>query len=250
MSIHNNKKDRREKPSGNQNVWIYGRHAADAALNNPARKILRIVATQNMLAEWPELNKKKIPIETKDIKAMDLMFSGATHQGIALEARQLPDVAIEDIFEGLNEIKRVIVLDQVTDPHNVGAILRSAAAFNVGAVIMTKDNSPSESTALAKAASGALEVVPLVKVTNLAAAMKTLKEKDFWCVGLAGDAKTEISKMPDYDKVALIFGAEGVGLRRLTAENCDLLVKLPISDKVESLNVSNAAAIALYQLSL
>ncbi len=142
----------------------------------------------------------------------------------------------------------VLLLDQVTDPHNVGAILRSAAAFDVGAVIVTDRNAPQESGVMAKAASGALEVVPLIAVTNLVQAIETLKKSGYWIAGLDGAARKAIHEAKLDNKTALVLGAEGAGLRRLTTEHCDFLVKLPISDKMESLNVSNAAAVAMYEL--
>lgn len=138
----------------------------------------------------------------------------------------------------------------MTDPHNVGAVLRSAAAFDASAVILTDRNAPEATGTLAKSASGALELVPLITVSNLTRAMKTLKDLGFWCVGLDGRAPSTLRETSLPDKIALVMGSEGFGLRRLTAENCDYTVKLPISERVESLNVSNAAAIALYEMSL
>ena len=140
------------------------------------------------------------------------------------------------------------MLDQITDPHNVGAILRSAAAFDVGAVIATDRNAPTESGVMAKAASGALEVVPLITVTNLVQAIEKIKKAGYWIAGMDGNAKQTIAEAKLDRKTALVLGAEGSGLRRLTAEHCDYLVKLPMSGRIESLNVSNAAAVALYEL--
>lgn len=172
------------------------------------------------------------------------------HQGIAVLAEHLESPGIEDIgrLAQNRDHAVVMVLDQVTDPHNVGAILRSAAAFGALAVVVTDRHSPEETGTLAKSASGALEVMPLVRVTNMVRALEQLKEAGFWTAGLAGEATQTLAQAKLSGKIALVMGAEGEGLRRLTREHCDHLVKLPMSDLVESLNVSNAAAISLYEL--
>ncbi len=171
----------------------------------------------------------------------------AVHQGLAVEVGKLEEIALEEV--DFSNIRLVAVLDQVTDPHNAGAILRSAAAFDVGAVIVPKHGSASETATMAKAASGALDLVPLVTVNNLARSLEELKEMGFWIIGLDGEAITDIQQMPAYEKIVLVLGSEGKGLRRLTGELCDLLVKIPIHGRMESLNVSNAAAVAFYALS-
>ncbi|NBX03317.1 MAG: 23S rRNA (guanosine(2251)-2'-O)-methyltransferase RlmB [Alphaproteobacteria bacterium] len=213
------------------------------------RKIKRVLVTKNAREEIGEkvFAGLKNVVTTEGQKLESMLPPNSVHQGIVVEAEPLSQPSLSDwLAEGLN--KPVLLLDQVTDPHNVGAILRSAAAFDAGCVILTDRNAPTESGVMAKSASGALEIVPLITVTNLVQAMETVKKAGYWTAGLDGEAKQNIADAKLDAKTALICGAEGKGLRRLTAEHCDFLVKLPMSGKMESLNVSNAAAIALYDL--
>jgi len=239
----NNRKDIKSPNS----LWLYGKHPVIAALKNKRRQIKKILITENVKKELSQnIAGLESIIEIVRPSEIDKFLpEGAVHQGIACEASPLDDVALEEIIES----NTLIMLDQVTDPHNVGAVLRSAAAFGAGAVILPYDNSPSQSTIMAKSASGAMEIVPLVKVNNLASTMDYLKKQNYWLIGLDGDAKTNIGEIPAYEKIVLVLGAEGKGLRRLTSDKCDLLVKIPMTGAVESLNVSNAAAVALYELS-
>jgi 23S rRNA (guanosine2251-2'-O)-methyltransferase len=184
-------------------------------------------------------------MEAKDFAATVGAGSDAVHQGLALMVAPLEPVFLDEVLRGDQPL---LVLDQVTDPHNLGAMLRSAAAFNAAAVILTKDHSAPETAVVAKAASGGLDIVPRVVVTNLASALREIKEAGYWVAGLSGDAKQTIREAKLNRKTALVLGAEGKGLRRLTAESCDVLVRLPMSERMESLNVSNAAAIALYSV--
>lgn len=175
-----------------------------------------------------------------------LVPSDAPHQGVVIEVEPLEDEWLGDILAAAPERATLLVLDQVTDPHNVGAILRSAAAFGVIGIVTQDRHSPPEGGALAKAASGALERVPWVRVVNLARALEEIAQAGFWRIGLAGDADTDLATALGPPRVALVLGAEGPGLRHNTRDHCDALARLPISDAVESLNVSNAAAVALY----
>jgi 23S rRNA (guanosine2251-2'-O)-methyltransferase len=180
-----------------------------------------------------------------------LLPEGAVHQGVALAAEPLAEPALEDICEAKpadGKRRVILLLDQVSDPRNVGAILRSAAAFDALGLVTTERHAAPVTGVLAKAASGALETVPLVTVTNLARALDDLADFGFWRVGLDGHGTTDLSDAVPGQDIALVLGAEGAGLRRLTREKCDLIARLPISDKVESLNVSAAAAVALYEL--
>ena len=176
-----------------------------------------------------------------------LVAHDAPHQGLVLECEPLADLHLADVLDAqLNQ--PLVVLDQVTDPHNVGAILRSAAAFGAAALITQDRHAPPEGGALAKAASGALEIVPWVRVVNLARALEDIAEAGYWRIGMAGEAEAEFAAALPTGPVALVLGAEGEGLRHNIAVHCDALARLPMSGAIESLNVSNAAAIALYAI--
>jgi 23S rRNA (guanosine2251-2'-O)-methyltransferase len=239
--------------------WIYGRHAVRAALGNPARRLRRLVATAETAAEaraWLKDAKARFlseaAVETLDRARLEaLLPEGAVHQGVALQGEPLPPAFLEDVLAELSpatEAAVVVVLDQVSDPHNVGAVLRSAAAFGARAVVLPEHGTPPSTAVLAKAASGALEQVPLVRVTNLARALDKLKEAGFWCVGLEETGEKLLTELDLAGRVALVLGAEGEGLRRLPRERCDFLARLPTRDPLASLNVSNAAAVALYEV--
>ncbi|MEQ9449112.1 MAG: 23S rRNA (guanosine(2251)-2'-O)-methyltransferase RlmB [Rhodospirillaceae bacterium] len=235
-------------------LWIYGHHAVAAALANPERRILRLAATLDAAAKLesdaavPREALKHIgaPARRSDIDA--LLGEGAVHQGVAVLTRPLA-YALEGVVEQLaaKPDACVVVLDRVTDPHNTGAILRSAAAFGAGAVIAPDRHAPEETGAMAKAASGALDRVRYVKTVNLVRALEQLKAAGFWLVGLAADTDAPLSSVDLSGRIALVLGAEGEGLRRLVREHCDHMAVLPMSGEMESLNVSNAAAVALYE---
>lgn len=225
---------------------LYGRHAVTAALANPDRVIRKIWGTRETLnaMELPPV----LPIVYADGADLGRMVPGdAPHQGIVAEVEALEDVWLGDALEAGQDDKRpVLVLDQVTDPHNVGAILRSAAAFDALCIVTQDRHAPPESGALARAASGALEIVPWVRVVNLARALDEIAEANYWRIGLDGTASITLGEAIGDSRVALVLGAEGEGLRQNSMAHCDILAKLPISPRMESLNVSNAAAIALY----
>ncbi len=267
-SDRGDKKGRRKPASGSRNAesplpaggppLLYGKHAVFNALANPQRRIQRLLLTQEARDSQQDdiseaLDKGEhgnIEISCLDRRSLEERLPpGAVHQGMALEAEPLPTKHIEDIIKQCkNDPKAaIVILDQATDPHNIGAILRSAAAFGAAAVVVQDRNAPDITGTMAKAASGALERVALVRTTNLARAMEKAKAAGFWCIGLDGTATQTIAEADLDGRVALVLGAEGSGLRRLTRENCDLLVKVPMTGAVESLNLSNAAAIALYE---
>jgi len=228
---------------------LWGRHAVAAALDNPDRKILRAWATRDAAAlmQFPA----DIPVTLADVADLGRLVPGdAPHQGVVIEAEPLDDAWLDDILSGSPERAVLLVLDQVTDPHNIGAILRSAAAFGAIGIVTQDRHSPPESGVVAKAASGTLERVPWVRVVNLARALEEIAEAGFWRIGLTGDAETELKEALGPPRVALVLGAEGAGLRHNTRDHCDAVARLPITDAVESLNVSNAAAVALYAASL
>lgn len=228
-----------------QRPRLWGRHAVAAALDNPNRRVLKAWATRDSAGfmRFP----KDVPVTLADVADLGrLVPADAPHQGVVIEVEPLGDVWLDEIVAGAGNRAVLLVLDQVTDPHNVGAILRSAAAFGAVGIVTQDRHSPPESGALAKAASGALETTPWVRAVNLARALEEIAEAGFWRIGLTGDADTELKEALGPERVALVLGAEGPGLRPNTREHCDSLARLPITSAVESLNVSNAAAVALY----
>jgi 23S rRNA (guanosine2251-2'-O)-methyltransferase len=237
------KKSHQHGTPGRPRLW--GRHAVAAALDNPQRRVIKAWATRDA-AEFMQF-PGDVPLTFADVADLGrLVPADAPHQGVVVEVEPLDEVWLDQVLGGADEKAVLLVLDQVTDPHNVGAILRSAAAFGAIAMVTQDRHSPPESGALARAASGALEVVPWVRVVNLARALEEIAEADFWRIGLAGDAETLLKDALGPSRIGLVLGAEGAGLRSNTREHCDALARLPISGAVESLNVSNAAAVALY----
>lgn len=229
---------------------IYGRHAVLAALENQQRRCHRLyLAGTTDEAVGRAVSQTKVTIEACSHGQLAARLPReATSQGLALEVEPLGERFLDEFRPKENRKNLIVVLDQVTDPHNVGAIFRSAAAFGVAAIVTQDRHSPPEGGALAKAASGALDLVPWVRVKNLSRALDDLSGMDYWRLGLDGAADKTISEVDMGDNLVLVLGAEGKGLRPLTSEHCDLLAKIPISGAIGSLNVSNAAAVALYQL--
>ena len=224
-------------------VILYGWHPVKAALENPARRILRLFATENAVHRLAE-ERVPLRVEPEVVRPQTIaerLSPDALHQGLLVEADPLPSPALEDIPEGI-----VLLLDQITDPHNVGAIARSAAAFSVAAIVTTARHSPEATGVLAKAASGALEYVPLVTVQNLARALASLKERDYHVIGLDSSGAKDFAAATIRAPLALVLGAEGKGLRQLTLATCNEIARLDVPGKIKSLNVSNAAALALY----
>ena len=225
---------------------IYGKHAVLAAINNPLRKIHEILCTEEALESLPPHTKHRIMTHHE----LRHILPDAPHQGIIAKVSA---IALSHIPKeiSMDPQSKIMILDQVTDPQNLGAILRSAAALGINAIIYPKHGSAAENGTVAKAASGALDMVPLIEVTNISASLADLKKDGFWVIGLDGSAKQSISSAKHlFDgKLAVVMGSEGAGIRPLVIKNCDLMVKLPISAAMESLNVSNAAAIVMWEIS-
>lgn len=235
----------------NNLVKIYGRHAALEALGNKHRNHKELIVTQNSYTDDIKDIVTKLHIRTsiKTSKELEAIAPEAVHQNIILVTSTIISSDLTRLDHCINQENSIIVvLDQVTDPQNIGAIIRSALAFNVSAILLPEHSSPDETPAMVKASSGAIEKIPVFKVKNLVNTLNQLKKHNFWVVGLDSNTRSTIDKINFDKKLVLVLGSEGKGLRRLTQENCDLLVKLPMSDKIESLNVSNAAAVAMYEI--
>ena len=232
------------RPDGDAPAILYGWHTVTAALGNPARHVRKFLATENAARRLADeaIAPEAVPEVVRPSAIDERLLPDAVHQGLYLEADPLPSPSISDLpARGL-----VLVLDQITDPHNVGAIFRSAAAFGAAAIVTTERHSPDAAGALAKAASGALELVPLATVQNLARALGELRERGFLLVGLDSEGDSDLADLTLRAPLALVLGAEGKGLRQLTRETCDRLARIDVPGALKSLNVSNAAALSLY----
>lgn len=245
MGRRSGQRNRGNRQGSAGHARLYGRHAVVAALANPARELRRLHGTTEELArlEVPA----GLPVLQTDTAELDrLVPRFSVHQGLVLDAEPLPHLFLDEVLADAAGGGPLVILDQVTDPQNVGAILRSAAALGARALVTQERHSPPESGLLAKAASGALELVPWVRVVNLARALEEIAAAGYWRVGLAGDAPMLLADALTAAAPAIVLGAEGDGLRANSRAHCDVLARLPMSGLVESLNVSNAAAIALY----
>ena len=241
-----NRTQHRGKPPAGGELWLHGRHAVAAALANRSRTVRRLLQTEAGDAA-AAARRRGIPVETVERRLLDRRFgTGAVHQGIALQCDPLPPPDLEAIAAEPGPA-RLLLLDRVTDPRNVGAVLRSAEAFGVRAVILPAAGAPAESAALAKAAAGALERVPLARVVNLARTLERLKAAGYWFVALDGTADLALDRLDLAGRVGLVLGAEGAGIRRLVRRACDFEAAIPMSGGADSLNVAVAAGIALYE---
>jgi 23S rRNA (guanosine2251-2'-O)-methyltransferase len=247
MMSMNRPRARGRRAADSGGLWLYGLHAVKAALANPLRTSRRCVLTERAAQTIGANLLRRVEVKSADAEQVSrLLPQGAVHQGAALCCEPLPRRHIEDILGGSGR-KIILVLDQIADPQNVGAILRSAAAFEASAVVVQDRHAPPESGVLAKAASGGLELVPYLTVVNIARTLQQLGETGFWRVALASDADQPLTQAVASGDTAIVLGSESAGLRRLVRANCDTSAFVPIGHQMESLNVSNAAAIALYE---
>ncbi|MGH1418869.1 MAG: 23S rRNA (guanosine(2251)-2'-O)-methyltransferase RlmB [Hyphomicrobiaceae bacterium] len=238
-------------PTNPDHVWIYGLHAVSAALENAKRIPHALTLTENAARRLGARIEGDLPSHTivrpKDLDK--ILGADTVHQGALLETSQLPEPSLEDLTEAAHA-GPIVLLDQITDPHNVGAILRSAAVFGAAGVIMTWRHSPPLDATLAKSASGALELIPILRVQNLARTMDEIKSQGIAVIGLEGSAEAKLEDQAFSEPTAIVLGAEGKGLRQLTAQNCSLMCRIAASGALASLNVSNAAAVALHLASM
>jgi len=263
----NTQNHKRDVIKDNQ-VWIYGKHPFYSVLKNAKRKIFEIFVSINNRAEFEKFisNNSQLKdfanitkyVSNEEINILVSSRNGdiAIHQGYLILASKLPNFSQNDLLTKLEAIKdsgknlpKLLILDQISDPHNVGAIIRSAVAFGVNKIIFCHHNSPKENATMIKTSVGTIEDCEITVVINISALLEKLKEIGYWCVGLSGEGTATIDEIKKFDNIALIIGSEGDGIRPLIKKNCDLIAKINIDNKVESLNASVACAITLYELS-
>ena len=241
------KNHKKENFISKSQYYMYGQHAVLAAARNNNRTIKQIYCLQRQLPELQE----KLPHSNIEVVQNDFITKkigrDQAHQGVIALVDSIFKNRIEDL-DFTDGKDRIVILDQVTDPQNIGAIIRSAAAFGINKLILPSDNAPDENAGIAKAACGCLELMQIAKVTNIKNTIERLKKMDFWIAGLDACGQGNINDISEIDKLAIIIGSEGKGMRRLTSTHCDFLIKIPISEHVESLNASNAASIIFYLL--
>ena len=229
--------------------WIGGKHAVLSAIKNPKRKINKLLVTQDNEKDFNAKNfNKKILIEVKDKKEIDKIFinENIVHQGVAAEIENIATIELKEYLKNKNDTRNtLVVLDDITDQRNVGSIIRSCSAFNIDAVILLEKNYNPKSKMMYKSASGAMELLNVIPVSNITNALELLKKNNYWIYGLDGYAKESIEEQKWTTHNAFVFGSEGEGLRRLVKENCDHLIKIQINKEMESLNVSNAVSVTL-----
>ncbi len=260
-TTRNQKTNHKFENTGSQNsIWLYGKHAVFAALQNKKRKIFQIVSTKNTFSELEKfLNKTQLSHLKNLVKIVEgeqissIVGRDQIHQGIALNCSKLAIKNQNDLLEELYSLEKeqlptLLLLDQLSDPQNIGAIIRSAVSFGVKKIIFCEHSAPKETASMCKSSVGAIELADLVIVVNFNNLIEKLKKIGYWCIGLDGNSNTAISEIRDYDHVALVVGSEGDGIRDLVKKNCDVLAKIKIDPSVESLNASVATSIALYEL--
>ncbi len=229
--------------------WIGGKHAVLSAIKNPKRKINKLLVTQDNEKDFNAKNfNKKILIEVKDKKEIDKIFitENIVHQGVAAEIENIATIELKEYLKNKNDTRNtLVVLDDITDQRNIGSIIRSCSAFNIDAVILLEKNYNPKSKMMYKSASGAMELLNVIPVSNITNALELLKKNNYWIYGLDGYAKESIEEQKWTTHNAFVFGSEGEGLRRLVKENCDHLIKIQINKDMESLNVSNAVSVTL-----
>lgn len=263
-SFKKSKSSRASKDSKNainissSQVWIYGKHPVEMALLNKKRKVSKILVTQSSsqdLLEFIQENNLKIDknlistVEAEDINAN--FFGKVIHQGIAIISSKLSLISDNEFLSKIENSNQgnILILDQLTDPHNIGAIIRSSVAFGVKNIVLLKQSFGGENPTICKSSSGAIENANIILAGNLNNFISKVKDSGYWVAGLDGNGKNDFNEITTHDKICLIIGNEGSGIRTLVKKNCDLLLKIPISSDIESLNASNAAAIALYEIS-